>query len=243
VKRAIVIALSVLLALLVAVPMAFGHGGQGSKASGKTAQLSVDWWQWALSKPLAKSPLVGSYKGGPECNGRPVSPTPGKTWFLAGSNTGEKVKRTCTVPDRPNLFFPVVNIVTFPFLKGETRQNQRQLAKQYIREVVNAPDFSMSVTVDGKELKRNRIDRALSPVFSFTVAEHNIFDCPKCKPPIDVPAGKYNDASSNGLWVTLQPLSKGKHKIHFEMSATTKTFGLVTQDNTYHLKVVNNRQT
>jgi hypothetical protein len=43
VKRAIVMALSVLLALLVAVPMAFGHGGQGSKASGKTAKLAAAW--------------------------------------------------------------------------------------------------------------------------------------------------------------------------------------------------------
>ena len=50
-KRALVMAISVLLALLVALPMAFGHGGQGSKATGKefskatgkTAQLSIDW--------------------------------------------------------------------------------------------------------------------------------------------------------------------------------------------------------
>ena len=33
-KRAIVMALSALLALLVAVPMAFGHAGQGTEASG-----------------------------------------------------------------------------------------------------------------------------------------------------------------------------------------------------------------
>jgi hypothetical protein len=241
VKRALVVAISVLLALLVAVPMAFGHAEQGSKASGKVAELSVDWWKWALSKPVKVNPQIGSYKGGPKCDGTPVSPTPGKTWFLAGSNTGEKVKRTCTVPVGTKLFFPVVNAVAFPFAKGETRHNQRQLVKQYIREVVNAPDFSMSVTVDGKEVKSNRIVRALSPVFSVTLPEHNTFDCPQCDPPFDLPAGKYNDASSNGLWVTLHPLSKGKHKIHFEMSAHTKTFGLVSQDNTYHLKVVNGK--
>jgi hypothetical protein len=229
VKRAIVMALSVLLALLVAVPMAFGHAGQGTEASGKTAQLSIDWWKWALSKPVDVNPQIGSYEGGPKCNGRPVSPTPGKTWFLAGSfNNGEKVKRTCTVPDRPNLFFPVVNAVAFPFAPGETRHNQRQLVKQFIREVVTAPDFSMSVTVDGKELKSNQIVRALSPVFSVTLPKDNIFG---------IPAGKYDDASSNGLWVTLQPLSKGKHKIHWEVNAQTKSFGLVSQDITYHLKV------
>jgi hypothetical protein len=237
VKRAIVLAISVLLALIVALPMAFAQGGQGAKATDKVAELSVDWWKWALSKPLKKSPLIGSYEGGAKCDGTPVSPTPGKTWFLAGTTTGEKVKRTCTVPVKTELFFPVVNVVTFPFLKDENRHNQRQLAKQYIREVLNAPDFRKSVRVDGKKVESDRIDRALSPVFSFTVREHNIFDCPKCNPPVDVPAGKYDDASSNGLWVTLAPLSKGEHKIHFEMSATTETFGHVSQDNVYFLTV------
>ena len=183
-----------------------------------------------MSKPEAKSPLIGSYKGGPKCNGRPVSHTPGKTWFLAGSlGTDEKVKRTCTVPDETKLFFPVANVVGFPSAPGETRQGQRQLARQVIREVVNAPDFRMSVTVDGKKLESNRIVRALSPVFSFTLPEDNV---------LGLPAGRYNDASSNGLWVTLRPLSEGKHTIHWEVNATTKTFGVFTQDITYHLKVV-----
>ena len=236
-KRAIVMAIGVLLALIVAVPMAFAQGGQGSKATDKVAESSVDWWKWALSKPEAKSPLTGSYEGGAKCDGTPVSPTPGNTWFLAGTTTGRKVKRTCTVPVKTELFFPVVNVVFFPFLKDETRHNQRQLAKRFIREVVNAPDFRKSVAVDGKKVESERIVRALSPVFSFTVREENIFDCPKCKPPVDVPAGKYDDASSNGLWVTLPPLSKGKHQIHFEMSATTKNFGFVSQHNNYFLSV------
>ena len=238
-KRAIVMALSVLLALLVVVPMAFGHAGQGSKASDKTAELSVAWWKWALSKPVEVNPQIGSYKGGPKCDGKPVSPTPGNTWFLAGSNTGEKVKRTCTMPVGTKLFFPVVNSVAFPFAPGETKHNQRQLVKQFIREVVNDPDFSMSVTVDGKEVKNNRIVRALSPVFSFTLPKDNFFE---------IPAGKYDDASSNGLWVTLPPLSKGKHKIHFELDAPNvdldpNTPGIegFSQNITYRLKVVNNR--
>jgi hypothetical protein len=227
--------------------MAFAQVGQGAKASGKVAELSVAWWQWPLSKPVEDNPLIGedpTYSEA-QCDGTPVTPTQGKWWFLAGTlgNPVEPpVVRTCTMPVGTHLFFPVVNIVAFPFLEGETRQNQRQLVRQYIREVVNAPDFRMSVTVDGKKVKSDRIVRALSPVFSFTVPEDNVFDCPQCEPdPIDVPAGEYDDASSNGLWVTLPPLSRGKHPIHFEMSAQTKNFGLVTQDNTYNLTVVNKR--
>jgi len=235
VKRAIVMAISVLLALIVALPMAFAQVGQGAKASGSAEELAAAWWQWALSKPVEVNPLIGSYEGGPKCDGTPVTPTQGKWWFLAGTQDGSVVERTCTMPVGTKLFFPVVNVVAFPFFEGETRQNQRQLARQYIREVVNAPDFSMSVTVDGKEVKSNRIVRALSPVFSFTVPEDNIFK------QFGVTAGEYDDASSNGLWVTLPPLPPGEHTIHFEMSATTENFGLVTQDNTYILTVVNKR--
>jgi hypothetical protein len=241
VKRAIVLAISVLLALVVAMPMTFAQVGQGANKSGTAAELAAAWWQWASSKPVEVNPLRDSYPGGAKCDGTPVTPTQGKWWFLAGTQDGSVVERTCTMPVGTKLFFPVVNIVAFPFFENETRQNQRQLARQYIREVVNAPDFSMSVTVDGKEVKSNRIVRALSPVFSLTVPEDNIYDCPQCATPFDLPAGTYDDASANGLWVTLPPLSPGEHTIHFEMSAQTKNFGLVTQDNTYILTVVNSK--
>jgi hypothetical protein len=235
VKRAIVIAISVLLALIVALPMAFAQVGQGAKASGKVAELSVAWWQWALSKPVDDNPMIGEDPTYSEeqCDGTPVTSTQGKWWFLAGTFGGsDAVERTCTMPVGTKLFFPLVNVVAFPFAEGETRQNQRQLARQFIREVVNDPDFedSISVTVDGKEVKSNRIVRALSPVFSFTMPQNNVFG---------IPAGEYDDASSNGLWVTLPPLPPGEHTIHFEMSATTETFGSVSQDNTYFLTVMN----
>jgi hypothetical protein len=100
--------------------------------------------------------------------------------------------------------------------------------------VLAAPDFSMLVTVDGKMVKSNRIVRAgniSGPFFTLTLPEENV---------VGVLAGEY-EATANGLWVTLPPLPPGEHTIHFEMSATTTTFGRVTQDNTYNLTVVNKR--
>ena len=55
-KRIIVVALSVVLALTLATPMALG---QGAKASGTAGELAAAWWQWALSKPVAENPLLG----------------------------------------------------------------------------------------------------------------------------------------------------------------------------------------
>ena len=85
-RRIIVLALSVILALVVVAPVASGQVGQGSKASGTAGELAAAWWQWGLSKPAAENPIFGgSYTGGPQCDGQPVTDTKGKKWFLAGS--------------------------------------------------------------------------------------------------------------------------------------------------------------
>ena len=241
VKRMIILALGVLLALALATPVALAkQGGQGSKASGKTAQLAIAWTKWAYSKPEAESPLIGSYEGGDKCDGRPVSPTPGKkkTWFLAGTPDGSVVERTCTVPVGRRLFFPLVSATFFITEPGETKQQARQAVTDFIREVLKDPDLSIEVTVDGKEDKSKRIDRARTRFFNVTFPEDNIFA------EFGVEAGKY-ETISNGLWVTLPPLSKGEHTIHWEVSAPNvdldpSTAGLegFFQNVTYHLTVV-----
>ena len=241
-KRAIVIAISVLLALIVALPMAFAQVGQGAKASGSAEKLAAAWWQWALSKPVEDSPLIGGDPNYSEaqCDGTPVTPTQGKQWFLAGTFNGSPVVRTCTTPVGTQLFFPVVNVVAFPFAAGETEANQRQIVIDYMNNVLSDPAFSMLVTVDGKEVKSNRIVRALSPIFTVTLPENNIFG---------IPAGEYDSASANGLWVALPPLPPGEHTIIFKMSAPNADGDPVTpgiqhvspQNNTYHLTVVNRK--
>jgi hypothetical protein len=234
VKRIIILALGVLLALALTTPMALAQIGQGANKSGKAAELAVAWAQWAYSKPVDESsPLIGSYEGGPRCDGTPVSPTQGKQWFLAGTFDGSEVVRTCTAPVGTHFFFPVVSSLAFPFLPGETEENQREAAIAFIEAVLADPDFSMSVTVDGEEVKSNRIVRATFTGFTLPLAEENVFD-----PFVEVPEGEYEGATIDGLWVTLPPLPPGEHTIHFEMSAPN--FGF-SQDNTYILTVVNGK--
>src|SRR5215213_7832688 len=172
VKRIIIMALGVLLALALATPMALAKVGQGAAASGKAAELAVAWTQWAYSKPVGVNPQIGSYEGGPKCDGTPVSPTQGKTWFLAGTNDGSVVTRTCTMPVGTKLFFPVVSVVGFPFPNtNETKESERAAAIAFIDAVLADPKFSMLVTVDGKMVKSNRIVRATSgsPTRYFTL--------------------------------------------------------------------------
>ena len=230
-RRIVVLALGVLLALALAAPLASAQVGQGAKASGKASELAADWWQWALSEPAATNPLVGDYTDGPQCDGRPVSDVPGKKWFLAGSFDGSAVERTCTMPVGTQLFFPVFNAI-YIVEPGETVGFARQQVNEFINSVLADPDLSMVVTVDGKEVKSKRIVRAESPVFRISLPDENVFG---------VPADRYQNTPSvaDGLWAALPPLSKGEHTIHVEVSAPNVGF---SQDATYHLTVVNGKR-
>ena len=223
-KRVVLIALGVLLALVLASPVAFARVEQDTQASAGTSQLAAEWWQWAVSKPVDENPLLG---GDPDyseeqCDGQPLSGASGETWFLAGTLDGSHVERTCTAPAGKQLFFPVVNYVFFITEPGETEEIARQAANDYIDGLVADPRFKMRVTVDGKKVKSSQIIRADSPLFTATVPEGGL-----------LPAGSY-DGVTDGLWVTLPSLPEGEHTIHFTMSAPNAGF---SQDNTYYLTV------
>jgi hypothetical protein len=55
VKRMIILALGVLLALALTTPMALAQVGQGKAASGTVEEFAAAWTQWAYSKPEPES--------------------------------------------------------------------------------------------------------------------------------------------------------------------------------------------
>jgi hypothetical protein len=229
-KRIVLMALSVILALTLAMPVAFGQVGQGTKASGATGELVTAWWQWALSKPVEDNPLFG---GDPnysdeQCDGQPLTDTVDNQWFLAGTLDGKAVERTCTMPADTHLFFPVFNVAVFPD-PDETEEDVLAQAREFIDSVLNDRELSMAVTVDGKEVQNKNIVRAEAPLFTG-------------KSPLLRP--RPYQAVADGLWVTLPPLSEGEHTIHWEISAPNVDSDRDTpgiegffQNNTYHLTV------
>jgi hypothetical protein len=219
VKRAIVIAISVILALVVAAPVALGQVGQSATMPVRAGELAAAQWQWALEKPISKNPLLGEYSGGPKCDGAPVSNNVGKTWFLSGTLDGSSVTRTCTAPAETQLFFPVLDVVTIKSEPNETEEQLRQQANEYMEQVLADPNLSTFATVDDKNVQIRRIE---SPLFAFTVPKGGLLS-----------PGEY-EGVADGLWVLQPPLSPGKHTIHFGGSAPS--VGL-TQDNTYVLTV------
>ena len=161
-KRMIVMAVSILLALTLAMPVAFGQPGQGSTATGASEKLAAAWWQWGLSKPAADNPLFG---GGlnytqQQCDGTPLPDTVDDTWFLAGTlgDSGGAVERTCTVPDDTTLFFPAFNVVIIrePDNPGDTEAHLFDQAHGYVDAALADPKFSMVVTVDGNAVPKGK---------------------------------------------------------------------------------------
>ena len=231
-RRMMVVALSAVLALAVAAPVAFGQAEQGSTEYGTTGELAAAWWQWTGSKPEPKNSLLGEYSGGPKCNGWPVSDTPGEAdwWFLAGTIDGSEVERACTVPAGRRLFFPVANVVFLITEPGEDEEVARAFVNEFVDGVLTDPDLSLSVTVDGKEVLR----RADSPLFAASLPKNNIFG---------LEAGEY-EGVADGLWAKVPPLTKGAHTVRFELSApnvdanpSEQGVEGFEQDNTYRLTV------
>jgi hypothetical protein len=221
-KRAIVLALSVILALVVAAPIASGQSSSQSQTIGK---LTGDWWNWAAS--TNPSPLEGSYKGGTQCDGSFVD----GVFFLGGSTTTKAVKRTCTVPSNTPILFPVVNTAcsAAPTVQqpdgtftGDPKPYTKCSKDLLDLIVLNSTTFA---TLNGQNLEIQRLE---SGPFTFTIpSPSNIFPT--------IPPGSY-DAAASGFWVYLpQGLEPGTYTLHW--GGTFPNVGF-KQDITYNLTVV-----
>jgi hypothetical protein len=208
-KRALVMAISVILALAVAAPIASGKKPPSQPQD--VNALTEQWWTWALAVP---SPLEGDYKAGRKCKGEFVE----GVFFLAGTQGGEAT-RTCTVPADTALFFPVLN----SFITDD-EEAYPEGPTNFVDTALANGEFS--ATLDGEDLEIIRI--ATGP-FTLTVPKPNIFKAPP---------GPYT-AVSDGLWVYLpQGLEPGEYTLQFGGTSVTAEGEPFSLDVTYNLKVV-----
>ena len=218
-----------LIAAILAILSVFTlQSGTAQADSDSLKHLSAEWWQWALSIPVAANPLLDT--SGDKC----MVGQHGENWFLAGFfNSSGAFARTCSVPEGAKLFFPVVNSINLdtPNVCG---QGPERIPVKDLRAV--AATFINGVSVataelDGVPIKHIR--RVQSPVFAAALAEDNIFDAP-CASLGNVPANVYSPVVDDGLYVQLKPLSVGRHTLHFHAS---DNHGFIL-DVTYTLNVV-----
>jgi hypothetical protein len=205
VRRIVVITLSIILALVVALPMAFGQTASAaqepSSPQGDLARLTAEWWNWAFATTKGPGPMEGSYTGGTQCEGEYVD----GVFFLAGAASNPdvpSVERTCTVPADTPILFPVVNVICSAAWPTDP-QPYDECAKYYTNRTIDPPSTWYS-TLDGQDLESRRI---ASGLFQWTIASN--------KNPFGLKKGTF-EAGSDGLWVYLEEgLTAGEHEIVF----------------------------
>jgi hypothetical protein len=239
VKRAIVLALSVILAIVVAAPIASGKQASMGKSIGA---FSDNWWNWAFENSTATSPLVGDYSGVEQCDGFQEGNKTG-VWFLAGEFALEgdletgfvgEATRNCTVPADTPIFFPVFNstcgeapTVEQPdgTFTGDPKPYTK-CAKDFLDQGLEGAD--PFATIEGTDLPITDlpITRAGSGLFTWEI--------PTDDNPQGLPKGSYKTAT-DGLWVYLpEGLPPGNYTIKFGGSYFG---GGLVLDITYNLKV------
>jgi hypothetical protein len=187
----------------------------------KYGEWTTKWWQWLLSIPKDVNPLNDDT--GQNCAQKQEGPV----WFLAGT-PGGSFERTCTIPAGKAILFPILN--------GECTYADSPTAKTEsdLRSCSIAADTgvtNLEATIDGMKLQGVDKYRLTSLPFNVTLVNNNI---------LGVQAGPTKGVS-DGWWVFMNPLSPGKHEIHFSgqlvnpsITATNPRF--VTEV-TYHLTV------
>ena len=150
-------------------------------------EWSQRWWQWAFSFDETRSPVAD--RTGQYCASRQS----GEVWFLAGTYGSRRTQRSCRIPSGKYLFFPIVNYISS---RPEGNATSCAALMKRAASLTDAPS-ALALEVDGQRFDASRIPR---------LAGQSCFSL--------VP-GTPADAASNGYFVMLPPLSKGRHLIEF----------------------------
>jgi hypothetical protein len=231
------------VALGFAMPVTPALADQGSIPPWQLPELTAEWWQWALSIPQPVdintgeaiapfNPLVDP--SGAAC----MVGQRGPIWFLAGNFTGAlAITRACSVPADKTVFFPVINAVSFSAPIGVCGsgppgiETSEQLRAD-IKPIIDAAAQTLSVTIDGRPVKKTLVQRVQSQVFDLAVPEDNVFvyfgdTCP---------ATILSPAVDDGFYASLPPLSPRNKPYKIQIQAQSGSS--ITIDVTYNLTVV-----
>jgi hypothetical protein len=216
--------------LLARAPSAdVARGNDGNDGLPTESVLTAKFSEWLYSIPVSQNPSFDE-TGEFAAIGQPYKGA--KVFFLCGvTNVSGTATRTITVPQGTAFFFPIVAI-EWDNIGIPASDRAHYLTVPELRDFVETAMDGVTdihVTLDGNSLL-DLVDRVQSPPFAYHLpAEDNIYQFFGA----DF-TGTVAPAVSDGFWVYLTPLSKGKHKLHFGASVPDVGF---TLDITYYITV------
>lgn len=207
-------------------------------------EWSALWWRWVNGIPFDQNP-VADPSGAWAATGQS-----GPVWFLAG-NFGGVTTREVEVPAGKALFFPIINSVWITTCAGEPRTLEGIRALPYVTPFINAAS-GLAVELNGVPVTDLGRYRAESPLFCTPLTIYGIttpqelgaagFCAPGESNPncADLPRPEehfgptdgFGPAMTDGYWLMLPPLKKGRHTLHFAGAS-----GVFALNVTYHLTV------
>jgi hypothetical protein len=161
---------------------------------------TTKWWQWILSTPKSRNPIVdgsGQYAS--------INQPSMDVWFMAGKLGDENRKlpnRFCAIPYGRSILFPVINCEANPVEYPELRTDQ-----DIIEHVKKDEDsiIKKECYVDGKSIPAQRV-KSDPIIFELNMVDHNLF----------TEKGGSTYASADGYWVFMKPPPKGEHTVSFQ---------------------------
>jgi hypothetical protein len=172
-------------------------GNPNAKPTGRDlGQLTIDHWKWNLCGGDGNGGSIFAFYN-LECPQQVDVP---KKWVFLAGGVDDSAERSCHVSKKDFILIPVINCIYLSDTdQGETLDD----AKAYCREKIDGSVATKAI-IDGKDAKVVRLQGAVE---SFDIT------CPDDIVAIfDVNVNGWPMAS-DGLWVVIEPLSKGQHLI------------------------------
>ena len=200
-------------------------------------EWSAEQWKWVYSLPVDHHPLYDTADVG---TGQPFD----HVWFLGGSYNATPdangtyvavAVRNVTIPAGTALFFPIIDSEASVLEGNGTTEAELRSFAQGLQD--HAHD--MTCTIDGKVVRQLDDYRVQSPLFTIgPLPANNVFE----NSGVPAPAGTTTPSVSDGVFVMVEPLSVGRHTIHFAgivvFTAAADGFDFTfSQDITYHITV------
>jgi hypothetical protein len=184
------------------------------------ADLSADWWKWAMASPDEVNPVRD--RSGAHC----AEGQRGGVWFLAGGFGSSRISRTCEIPAGKYIFFPIINMVYWP-----SRSDFSYTCEQAKKNAAMNNDTALDlfVELDGVAVREPG---------QFRVSTEECFDVFDWAPAESKPYIAFPSAS-DGYWILLRPLAPGKHTLKFGGRYKNRgvAYGRMLQDIEYEITV------